>query len=147
MSHLKLVKSDVRSVVGDTSIYRLREFELVYVGTPYSKFPGGIEQAFAAAGAIMAPLILSGVKAYSPITHTHPIAVHGALDPYDHDIWLKFDLAMMRKSDAMLVAMLNSWEDSYGIKYEIEIFKKDGKPIFYLDPETLSVRETADADQ
>ena len=51
----------------------LLRFDLVYLATPYSKFPGGIQAAFIDAACIAARLLRAGVKVYSPITHTHPI--------------------------------------------------------------------------
>lgn len=128
-------------------IDRLREFGLVYLGTPYSKYPAGIERAFRDAASLAGKLLTVGVKSYSPIAHTHPIAIHGQLDPYDHAIWLPFDAAIMDKSDAMIVAMMDGWDVSYGIKHEIEEFTKAGKPIFYLDPNSMEISETADVAQ
>lgn len=134
-----MTASKIRLVNKPLTIEDLKAFPLVYLGTPYSKYPAGIEQAFIDAAKLTGRLLTEGVKAYSPIAHTHPIAIHGNLDPYDHKIWLPFDAAIMEKADAMIVAMMPSWQDSYGIKHEIEIFTKAGKPVFYLNPETLGV--------
>lgn len=120
---------------------RLQKFGLVYLGTPYSKFPDGIVAAFEQAAALTGRLLTAGVRAYSPIAHTHPIAIYGGLDPLDHTIWLPFDAAIMEKSDAIAVAKMESWERSYGIKHEIEVFTKAGKPVFYLDPVTMEVSQ------
>lgn len=117
----------------------IASFDLVYVATPYTKYPSGIEAAFQAASRLMGALVREGVACYSPIVHTHPIAIYGEMDPLNHNLWLRFDEAMMRKSDAILVAKMNSWESSKGIAIEIEIFQKAGKPVFYLDPETMRV--------
>lgn len=118
---------------------RLKKFDLVYLATPYTKFPGGIEAGFRAACELTAKLLVAGVKVYSPIAHTHPIAIHGNLDPLDHSIWLPFDGSIMAKSNAIAVAMLPTWEVSYGVKHEIETFLKAGKPILYLDPVNMEI--------
>ncbi len=110
----------------------LRQFDLVYLGTPYSKYPAGIEAAFREASAFAARLLRMGIKVYSPIAHTHPLAIYGNIDPYDHSIWLPFDAAMMAKSDAMLVGTMEGWETSKGVLHEIETFRAADKPIFYL---------------
>jgi hypothetical protein len=123
------------------SVARLADFELVYLGSPYSKYQPGIEAAFRDASAIAGRLLLAGVKVYSPIAHTHPIAMHGRIDPYDHKIWLPFDQAMMDASKAMVVAKMDSWDKSFGIAHEIEYFGSAGKPIFYLDPETMELAD------
>lgn len=116
---------------------------LVYLATPYSKYPGGIEKAFRDASALTAQLLVAGVAVYSPIAHTHPVAVHGGIDPLDHDIWLPFDEAMMAKADVLAVAHMAGWRESRGVAFEVAAFEAAGKPIFDLDPETLGARVRA----
>jgi hypothetical protein len=117
----------------------LRKFDLVYLATPYSKYPAGIEAAFIEACRISGRLVLFGVSVYSPIAHTHPIAIHGGLDPMAHELWLPFDEAIMDKSDALCVAMMDGWKESRGIAYEIAVFRRARKPVFYLDPVNMAV--------
>jgi hypothetical protein len=71
---------------------------------------------------------------YSPISHTHPIAEAGHLDPLDHNIWLPFDEPMMRNAYGLIVAMMDGWQTSYGLRVEIDWFKSHGRPIVYLEP-------------
>lgn len=108
-----------------------------YLATPYSKFPGGIEAAFIAASKLAGRLLTASVNVYSPIAHTHPIAIYSGIDSYDHKVWMPFDELMMEAASQLLVAHLPGWATSYGIGLEIEIFKKAGKSIFDLDPDTL----------
>lgn len=110
---------------------------LAYLASPYSKYPGGIREAFEEACRITARLLLCGTKVYSPIAYTHPIATIGGIDPYDHTIWMPFDEAMMRVCDVLIVVHMESWEISKGIAMEVAYFEKAGRPIFDLDPETL----------
>ena len=123
----------------ETSIDKLKKYNLCYVATPYSRYPGGIEKAYQAACALCAQLLLAGVKVFSPIAHSHGIAVHGKLDPLDHKIWLPFDEAVMQASNALLVAKMKTWEVSYGIDKEIEWFAAKNKPVHFLDPITFEV--------
>lgn len=116
----------------------LSDYSLCYLATPYTKYPAGIEQAFVDASACAARLLKAGVKVYSPIAHTHPLAIHGGLDPLDHAIWLPFDQAMMEAADALIVAHMDGWHDSYGVNHEIDFFAKAGKPIVHIDPVTLA---------
>lgn len=118
----------------------LTGYDLLYVGSPYTKYPAGIEAAFATVCSLMGKLLARGLKAYSPIALTHPIAIHGRIDPLDHQFWLAYDAAMMAKSDAMIVAMMDGWEMSYGVRHEIETFQAANKPVFFLNPKSLSVR-------
>lgn len=111
---------------------------LAYVATPYSKYKGGdLNLAFIDAAKLMALLLRAGIKCYSPICHTHPIAIAGNLDPLDHSIWLPFDQAMMQAADVLIVAHMEGWQESYGIAEEIKFFEAGGKSIFDLDPKTL----------
>jgi hypothetical protein len=112
---------------------RLTEFSLIYLATPYSRYPAGIDAAFRDAAALAARLLTKGVKVYSPIAHTHPLAIYGNIDPLDHAIWLPFDEAMMTASSALLVAQMRTWQASKGIAHEIEFFTREDKPVFYLD--------------
>ena len=116
----------------------LQRFDLIYIGTPYSRYPGGIESAFVDACKLTSRLLREGLAVYSPIAHTHPIAIHGDIDPLDYAIWLPFDAAMMDKSDAMVVAMMTGWESSHGIRHEINAFVAAGKSVYFMNPDDLS---------
>lgn len=110
---------------------------IAYLATPYSKFKPDPAAAFRAACKIAAHLVCAGIKVYSPIAHTHPIAVHGALDLLDHAIWLPFDEAMMEASSVLIVAHLEGWNESIGIAHEVKFFEERGRPIYDLDPRSL----------
>ena len=108
-----------------------------YVGTPYSKFPGGIDAAFKAACEVTGRLIVKGVPVFSPIAHSHPIAEHAGIDPMSHEIWLEADRPMMEAAYGMIVMMLPGFDTSYGVAHEVEYFQKAGKPVIWLDPNAL----------
>jgi hypothetical protein len=110
---------------------------LAYLATPYSLYPGGLWAAFFAAAQLAGNLLRAGIKVYSPITHSHPIAIHAGLDPLDHDLWLDFDRMMMERCDVLIVAHLEGWEQSKGIALEVEAFTATGKRIYDCNPVTL----------
>ena len=110
---------------------------LGYLGTPYTLFPPALTRAFILAARLAARLLKVGIKVYSPIAHTHPIAIHGGLDPRDHAIWIPFDRLMMARCDILIVAHMDGWAESKGIAHEVEFFAKANKPIFDLEPATL----------
>jgi hypothetical protein len=112
---------------------------LAYLATPYTRYTGGIEAAFKDAAKLAARLLCTGLKVYSPICHTHPIAIYGALDALDHSIWLPFDEDMMEVSATLIVAHMDGWDESRGVAHEIKFFENAGKPIFDLDPATLNM--------
>lgn len=131
-------ESNGRHPLGDLAA--LSSYRLCYLATPYSKYKGGdLIAAFEDASRLAAELLATGVRVYSPIAHTHPLAIHGHLDPLDHSIWLPFDEAMMDAADCLIVAHMDGWQESYGIKHEVEFFEKADKPIYDLDPASIAV--------
>ncbi len=110
----------------------MTEKTIAYLGTPYTRYAAGIEAAFQDAAALAARLLRSGIHVYSPIAHTHPLAIYGHLDPLDHSIWLPFDELMMRRCDTLIIAHMEGWQDSKGIRHEVDYFQRAGKPIFDL---------------
>lgn len=104
-----------------------------YLGSPYSNFPGGLERAHFLACLAAAQLIEAGVPVFSPIAHTHPIAVFSRLDPLDHSIWLPADEPIMRAAHGIIVLKLAGWSQSFGLSKEIERFAGEGKPVIYAE--------------
>lgn len=126
---------------------RLRQIEgLIYLGSPYSKYPDGIEAAYRDVCRVAANLLRAGVTVYSPIAHTHGVATHGEIDPYDHKIWLPADQIMIDVSAALLIAKMDGWQESFGLKYEVEAFARQGKPIFLIEPVKLEIVSACDAE-
>lgn len=107
--------------------------KLYYLASPYSKYHLGINAAFQHVAKLSADLLRAGITVYSPVAHTHPISQYGHIDPYNHDIWLPFDSVMIDVCHGALVARLNGWDQSYGVKWEIEQFVKAGKPVIHLE--------------
>ena len=104
-----------------------------YIATPYSKYPDGLEAAFQEAAKVAAFFVLQGIPIYSPIAHTHPVALYGEIDPLAHAILLPADYPMMKAAGGLIVAQMDSWEISYGIAQEIKTFKQLDRPIEYLE--------------
>jgi len=114
-------------------VNRLKAHRLVYLATPYTKYPAGYHMAAVDAARIAADLLRIGVRVYSPIAHTHPLALYGNLDPLDHTIWLPFDEAIMGLSDALCIAGdMSGWETSYGVGFEIKTFRAAGKSVYLM---------------
>jgi hypothetical protein len=110
---------------------------LAYLGTPYTHYPHGTHVAFILACKLVGKLLRAGITAYSPIVHTHMVALYSSIDPLDHEFWMAVDLPMMRAADYLIVAQMAGWEESKGISAEIKFFEREGKPIWDLDPLTM----------
>jgi len=104
-----------------------------YLASPYTKYPSGIEDAFAEVCCAAAWCLKNGIIVYSPIAHTHPVADFGGLDHFDHDMWMAFDRPMMEAAKGIIVCMMPTWELSRGIDIEIAQFKNAGKAVYYLE--------------
>lgn len=108
-----------------------------YIATPYSKYPAGLEAAFIEACRVTAALVSMRLPCFSPIAHSHPVAVHGELDPLDYAIWLPANEALIDAARGLIVVEMDGWEESYGVGVEIRRFEAAGKLVLYLDPNAL----------
>lgn len=68
---------------------------------------------------------------YSPILHCHEMARNYAL-PGDALFWQKFNQAMQGRAEKTIVLMLNGWEQSKGVQYEITFANMLEQPIEYV---------------
>ena len=118
---------------------QLKRYSLVYLATPYTKYPTGIDMAFRDAAVLAAKMVVAGVRVYSPIVYTHQLAIHGGPDPLSHAVWLPFDAPFMDRSEALVIAKMDSWETSFGIAEETRIFRAAQKQIYEICPVTLAV--------
>lgn len=119
---------------------------IYYLATPYASFPDGINQAHAEACNLTGRLILKGYRIYSPIVHCHAISMATrsmpvTINPTDKEFWFAYHDEMMEVCDALMVGMLPSWKRSMGVIYEIDRFERDKKPIFFVKPSNLRLRE------
>ena len=110
-----------------------------YLASPYSKYPYGLSSAHLHACRACVLLITAGIPVFSPIAHSHPIAMTGGLDPLDHDIWLPADKPMVEAAGGLIVLKLEGWSRSIGVAEEIEGFAEMNKPIVYMEPGEVPV--------
>ncbi len=110
------------------------EKEIVYLASPYSHPDPAIhEQRFRVICRVSARLMAAGEIIFSPIAHTHPIALAGKL-PTGWDFWKKYDHAMLEASKKIVVVRMDGWDKSKGVIGEIEEMIRQGKPVEYIDP-------------
>lgn len=112
-------------------------FKLAYLASPYSRYPAGIEEAYREVSRQSALLLRHGVPHFSPIGHTHGVAIHGGIEAKDHSVWLPFDAPMMDACDLIIMLRMESWRESYGMAYEHDRFVSAGKPVVWMEPGVL----------
>lgn len=106
--------------------------KLTYLACPYSHpDPDVRERRFRAVNKAAGVLMKKGMLVFSPISHTHPIAVDCDL-PKGWDFWHQYDRAFIEASERMFVLMLDGWQQSIGVAAEIKIAEELGIPVEYI---------------
>ena len=106
---------------------------LIYLASPYSHKDLNVQhQRFEQVMEITAKLMKDGYFIYSPITATHPMAVKHAL-PTDWNYWKEYLHLMLPACDELWVVKMDGWDKSLGVAGEIELAKKIGIPIKYIE--------------
>lgn len=105
----------------------------VYLCTPYSHDSQQVRSMRFRQAAQIAGLILKRkIWVYSPICHTHPIAMHGGME-LSFDQWEEYDYSTINLCTEVWVAKLEGWHLSDGIKRECGYAFKEVKPIYGLE--------------
>jgi hypothetical protein len=112
--------------------------DLWYLGTPYTRYPHGLDAAAAEAARNAGLLIRAGVNAYSPIVHGHAVARAAMLDPLDAALWMMLNEPVMAVAHGLIVCMMDGWHGSAGLRAEIRAFELAGKRIVYMVPGSAS---------
>ena len=93
----------------------------IYLACPYRhKDPAVRAQRVEAVNKKAAELMMAGNLVFSPLSHSHPVSKHCTVDPCDHNFWLRQDLWILKLCDEMHILCLDGWQESDGIKTEIE---------------------------
>jgi hypothetical protein len=112
---------------------------MIYLASPYSHpDPAVREQRYVAACKAAAMLMRNnpwGDIVFSPIAHSHGIAIHGGLG-LDADTWWEINMAMLEQCDEMVVLTLDGWRESAGVLQEIAKAKRVPLLVKYMDPDT-----------
>jgi hypothetical protein len=106
--------------------------KLIFISSPYNNpEPNVMERNF------MDVLLFSsyissqdGVVGFSPIVYGHTLLKVKEL-PTDWDYWKNFCLTFLDRADELIVYMLPGWEESKGVKEEIEYAKSKNLKITY----------------
>ena len=105
----------------------------IYLACPYSHPDKEVrEQRFRAANRAAGNLMQEGLHVYSPISHTHPIAVECEL-PKGWDYWEAFDRIYISFCYKIVVLKIEGWEQSKGVRAEMAIAKEMNIPIEFME--------------
>ena len=105
---------------------------LIYLASPYSHPDESVRlQRFETVCFVADKLMSEGKHVFSPIAHTHPIAVKGDL-PKGWDFWEEFDRKFISACGELWVVMMDGWRESKGVQAEIKIANELGIPVKYV---------------
>ncbi len=89
---------------------------MIYLAIPYSHpDPEVREQRFQTANTVAACLMAAGHHVFSPISHTHPIALAGDL-PLGWDFWAEYDRQILSICNMVIVLCVDGWLESKGVQ-------------------------------
>lgn len=105
---------------------------MIYLASPYTHDSKDVEhERYEAVAKVCAKLARSGDHVYSPIAHWHPIAVEHDM-PTDFHWYRAMNESMISRCDSVWVLMLPGWQESKGVKHEIDFANSLGKVVIYL---------------
>lgn len=113
--------------------------DLIYLASPYTSFSSQHNAAaeqearFKQVSSMAGQLMEQGMKVFCPIAHSHPIAKYSGINPTDGDFWINQDLAILEHCNKLIVYKMPGWEQSRGVKMEIEFANKHSIPVEYLE--------------
>lgn len=103
-----------------------------YLASPYSHVDPTIKEArYQAVCRAAAKLVAQGMHVLSPVAASHGLHVHGGLD-MRWDFWKDYDRELIGMCDGLIVVTMDGWQESVGVKAEIEIARELGLPITYM---------------
>lgn len=110
-----------------------------YLGTPFTKYRAGIDDAYMMAAAITSILTALGVPLYCPIAqHCDRFANLAGNDLKDVEFWMRVTAPLRRAACGLIVAELHGWELSQGLQQERSEFFAEGKPVYHLNRVALA---------
>lgn len=109
---------------------------MIYLASPYSHADELVREGrYREACKHAAMLMSDGEIVFSPIAHSHPIAIYLPSDKVcDFDFWMEQDLPILAACDDLYVLMLAGWEKSRGVAREIEFARQSAIPTTYIEP-------------
>ena len=106
---------------------------MIYIVSPYTHSdPTVREQRFDAACAAAAVLMRAGHIVYSPVVYGHSLVQRGL--PCDWPFWERHARWHLERCDEVVVLMLDGWDESVGVRAEIEIAGELEKVVWYRYP-------------
>lgn len=106
---------------------------MIYIASPYSHPDPKIEeQRYFRACDFTDSLLRSGHVAFSPIVYCYPISKRLELGG-QAEVWLWFNMSMMRRAEAVYCLQLDGWKESKGVGIELRLARALNMPVVNYD--------------
>lgn len=111
---------------------------LTYVASPYSHPNPTVRlERWKAVCRFAGRMLEDGYHVFSPIAHSHPIAIAGDIGTeFDH--WESLDMEMLRRCDELIVLQLDGWDASYGVLKEMRVAHDLKMKVRYVAPDAAT---------
>lgn len=101
----------------------------IYLATPYtSTNPVTVDYRVRAVNKVAADFMKAGHVVFSPISHSHTIAMENNL-PTTFEFWQVQNHAFIDWADMVMILTIPGWKESKGVADEIEYARKIGCPV------------------
>lgn len=130
--------------ITDEKLAIAKESKLIYLASPYSHPDFTIRDSnYRMISKIAAKMVAKGGVVFSPITYGHNLLEFRQM-PSDWEFWFNFCVTFLMKCDKLVVCKMPGWENSVGVREEIEIAEKFGIEIEYIDVKLTLTDEEMD---
>ena len=114
---------------------------MIYIASPYTSLIEGAEEIrYLQVREFTDRMIALGFVAFSPIAYCHPIAKRIGHQT-DHKTWLRFNMSILRRSEAMYLLCLPGWEESKGVQVELNVCRMLDIPVAKYGPDFALLSE------
>ncbi len=110
-----------------------------YLSQPYNGTPAQKTQRYEMGAKVCLKLLAQNIMVFSPIVHNHSLLQLGEDLTVEQrrDIFLPFDLVMLKQAKGMIVLELDGWTDSYGMRLELDFCAKHNLPCHHFSVEQI----------
>jgi|LakMenEpi03Aug12_release.lakeMendotaPanAssembly.Ray.scaffolds.fasta_scaffold1268224_2 hypothetical protein len=110
---------------------------IIYLASPYSHPDDSVrEENYNKIAKLAAKMVSEGHVVMSPIAYGHNLLPLCKM-PSDWLFWKNFCLTFLDKCEEIIVYKMEGWENSTGVKEEIEFAKSKGIKITYKEEENV----------
>jgi len=107
---------------------------MIYLASPYThEYPEIMQMRYEFVLDITAHLMKQGCVVFSPIVHCHNIAIKHDL-PRDFKFWQRYNEAAIDSCFGFMIAAIDGWKESTGIRSEYDFAVDEGKTIGMVEP-------------